>query len=163
MELAKLAKERREIATVSVSEDGKEVTLAGWVYDSRDLGKIRFILIRDISGEIQVTGVKGETSDDVFKTMAKVSRESVVVVRGRVKKSAKAPGGREIAPESIEVLSVAENPLPIDVSDFSKTELPKRLDYRFLDLHRRRTQAVFKIQNEIAHAFREHFYKNKFI
>jgi len=48
--------------------------------------------------------------------------------------------------------------LPIDVSDFSKTELPKRLDYRFLDLHRRKIQAIFKIQSEIANSFREFFY-----
>lgn len=68
-----------------------------------------------------------------------------------------------MVPEKIIVLAVAEQPIPIDVSDFSKTELPKRLDYRFLDMHRRRTQAIFKIQTVIANAFREHFYKKGYI
>jgi aspartyl-tRNA synthetase len=55
----------------------------------------------------------------------------------------------------IEVLAEAAQPLPLDVSDYSKTELPKRLDYRFLDLHRDRVQAIFKVQSTILQAFRE--------
>ncbi len=155
MDLMKLNKERTKISDISNKDDGKKITVAGWLYDGRELGKIKFILIRDITGEIQVTGFKGETKDEVFKKMGKISRESVVVVSGVVKKSPKAPGGREIAPESIDILADAENPLPIDVTDFSKTELPKRLDYRFLDLHRRRTQAIFKIQSTIVQAYHE--------
>lgn len=163
MDFATLNKERQYVSSISAKNDGKKAVAAGWVYDLRDLGKIRFIVLRDISGEIQVTGVKGETDEGVFKMMSGIPRESVIVVSGVVKKSAKAPGGREIAPSEIEVLSKAEHPLPIDVSDFSKTELPKRLDYRFLDFHRRRTQAIFKIQGTIAEIFREHFYKKGFI
>lgn len=163
VDLGQLNKERRHIGSLSSKDDGKKATVAGWLYDDRDLGKIRFVLLRDITGEIQVTGVKGETSDLIFQNMTKTTRESVVVVSGKVKKSTKAPGGREIFPESFEILSRAENPLPIDVSDFSKTELSKRLDYRFLDMHRRRTQAIFKIQGTIAQVFREHFFRKGFI
>ena len=155
MDLQKLNKERKHIGDVSVKDEGKKVTIAGWLYDSREMGKLKFAVIRDITGDIQVVGFKGETPEEVFKEMGKISRESVVVITGVVKKSAKAPGGREIAPEKIEVLAVAEQPLPIDVSDFSKTELPKRLDYRFLDLHRRRAQAIFKVQSTVLSAFRE--------
>src|SRR3989344_3806199 len=161
--LGELAKNREMVVHLRPEDDGKKVVIAGWLYDARDLGKIKFIIVRDISGDIQVTAFKPECSPEVFKAMSQLSRESVVVVKGTVKKSIKAPGGREIVPEEIEVLADAEQPLPIDVSDFSKTELAKRLDYRFLDLHRRRTQAIFKIQNEIAHSFREHFYMKKFI
>ena len=153
-DLQKLNKERTYIGNLSGKDDGKKVTVAGWLYDDRDLGKLRFILIRDKTGEIQVTGFKGETNDEVFKKM-KASRESVLVISGTVKKSAKAPGGREINPEEIEVLANAENPLPIDVTDFSKTELPKRLDYRFLDLHRKKIQAIFKVQSTIIQAYHE--------
>jgi aspartyl-tRNA synthetase len=79
-----------------------------------------------------------------------------------VKKSKQAPGGREIFPEKIAVINKSELKLPIDISDFSKTELPKRLDYRFLDLHSQRTQAIFKIQSEISNSFREFFLKEGF-
>lgn len=154
-DLQKLTKERKYIQDIKPSDDGKKVKIAGWLYDGRELGKIRFVLIRDITGEIQVTALKQEVNQELFEAVGKTPRESVVVVSGTVKKSEKAPGGREILPDSFEILGKAEHPLPIDVSDFSKTELPKRLDFRFLDLHRRRTQAIFKIQSTILSAYRE--------
>ena len=140
-----------------------KVELYGWVHDLRDLSKIRFIVLRDISGRIQIVGVKGETSSKIFDLMDKITRESVIRVKGELKDSKQAPGGKEILPSEIEVIAIAESPLPIDVSDHSKTELPKRLDYRFLDFHRGKIQAIFKIQNEIANAFRNHFYEKEFI
>lgn len=155
MEFARLNKERQYISSLTAKDDGKKAVVVGWLYDNRDLGKIRFIVLRDISGEIQITAVKGESDGKTFEMMKNIPRESVIVVKGVVKKSAKAPGGREIFPSEIEILAEAEHPLPVDVSDFSKTELPKRLDYRFLDLHRRRIQAIFKIQSTMMQAYRE--------
>ena len=35
--------------------DGAEVTLFGWVQEVRDLGGIRFIILQDREGTIQVT------------------------------------------------------------------------------------------------------------
>ncbi len=144
------------------SKTGK-TEIAGWIHEKRDLGKIRFILIRDLSGIIQVTALKDKADKKVFELMDKLPCESVVSVKGEIKESKQALGGKEIIPEKIETLALAEEKLPIDVSEFSKTELPKRLDYRFLDFHRKKTQAIFKIQNEIANTFRTHFYKKGFI
>lgn len=144
--------------------DGKEaqVVVKGWVHDTRDLGKIKFLLLRDISGIIQVTSHKDKVKADVFKLM-NPSRESVLEISGKSVKSKQAPGGMEIIPEKITLLAGAEQPLPIDVSDFSKTELPKRLDYRFLDLHRRKVQAIFSIQSIIATTFIQHFVNKGFM
>ena len=55
----------------------------------------------------------------------------------------------------MEIIAEAKQPLPIDVSDHSKTELPKRLDFRFLDLHREKTQAIFKVNSAILQAYRD--------
>ncbi len=140
-----------------------KVSIKGWLYESRDLSKLRFLILKDITGRIQVTGIKGKTPDDAFNLMDSITRESVIQIEGTIKDSKQAPGGKEILPEKIEIIAQAEQPLPIDVSDFSKTELPKRLDYRFLDFHREKTQAIFKIQTEIANSFREFFYKQDFI
>ncbi|MEM3405441.1 MAG: aspartate--tRNA(Asn) ligase [Candidatus Pacearchaeota archaeon] len=141
----------------------KKYKIYGWVHDIRDLGKIKFLILRDITGIIQITAIKGITKDNIFDSIDKVPRESVVSIEGKAVKNSQAPGGTEINPEKFEIISKAQHPLPIDVSDFSKTELPKRLDYRFLDFHRRKTQAIFKIQTEIAFSFREFFYKKGFI
>ncbi len=154
--------EKRTLVKDVFKNKFKNIEVVGWVQNTRDLSKIKFLLLRDVSGIIQVTGVKTKTEKNVFENMDKISRESVVYVRGSVKDSSQAPGGKEILPEEIIVLNPAEE-LLIDVSDFSKTELPKRLDCRFLDLHRKRTQAIFKIQGEIANSFREFFYNKDFL
>src|SRR3989344_8282295 len=91
-----------------------KVEVYGWVHDSRDLSKVRFIVLRDISGRIQVTGVKSETSPKVFDLMDKITRESVIRVKGELKDSKQAPGGKEILPTEIEIVSEAQHPLPID-------------------------------------------------
>ncbi len=140
-----------------------EVEVCGWVHDFRDLSKVRFIVLKDISGRIQVTGIQGECDESVFERMGKIPRESVIRVKGKIVDNKQAPGGKEINPLEIEVVAEAEHPLPIDVSDHSKTELPKRLDYRGLDLHREKIQAIFKIQSTVSMAFREHFVDKGFI
>jgi len=163
IDFGKLHKERKMTSELSGKDDGKSVSVAGWVYDIRDLGKIRFIVLRDMFGEIQVAAFKGKTEDSVYDAMGSVNRESVVIVRGKIVKSAKASGGREIVPEEFELVAPAEEMLPLDVSDFSKTDLPKRLDYRFLDFHTKKSKAIFRIQSTIASAFRDYFFRQGFI
>ena len=140
----------------------KKFEIAGWVHNTRGLGKIKFLLLRDVSGLIQVTAVKGKVEKEIFEAIDKVSRESVVYVKGSVKDSKQAPGGKEIIPEEFSVLSKAED-LPIDVSDFSKTELPKRLDNRFLDTRRNEISSIFKIRSKMYRNLIDFFEKENFI
>lgn len=148
-----------------ILEDKKEqvVLVKGWVHDTRDLSKIKFLVLRDVTGKIQVTALKDKADKKVFELLDKIPRESVVAIEGKAVKSKQAPGGIEIVPEKIEILGEAEQPLPIDVSDFSKTELPKRLDYRFLDTRRKDISAIFKIRSTIYKAVVDFFDKENFI
>ena len=41
-------------------EYGKNITVAGWVEDIRNIGSIAFIILRDRKGTLQVTGFKKE-------------------------------------------------------------------------------------------------------
>jgi len=136
-----------------------KVLLKGWVHEIRDLSKVRFVILKDITGMIQITGVKDKTDPTIFKLMSKIPRESAIEVEGELQESQKAPGGKELLPDKIKIIAQAEQPLPIDVGDYSKTELPKRLDYRFLDLHRKKTQAIFKVQSAIMQFYREFMIK----
>lgn len=163
MNFSEFQSERAEISSISAKDHGRVMSVGGWVYEIRDLGKIRFVIVRDTQGEIQVVGFKGGVPEEVLKAMGSVTRESAVIIRGKIQKSDKASGGREIVPESFHVVGLAGEQLPIDTSDFSKTELPKRLDYRFLDFHRARTRAIFRIQSTISRAFLEHFHSKGFI
>lgn len=153
--------ERSLTKEISVKEDGKNVLLKGWIHNIRDLGDLKFIVLRDSSGIIQITAKENSTDKKVLKIIENLSRESSVEIEGRVKKSKQAPGGREILPVRIKVLAEAEE-IPIDVSEHSKTELPKRLDHRSIDLYNQNVSAIFKIQSEITNSFRRFFYERGF-
>lgn len=154
--------ERRYVQKVFDDKKEEKVFLEGWVHDTRDLGKIKFLVLRDVTGRIQVTAPEIKVSKEIFQEIDKIPRESVVSIEGKAVKSKQAPGGIEIIPEKIEILNTAEHPLPIDVSDFSKTELPKRLDYRFLDTRRTEISAIFKIRSSIYKNITDFFYKEGF-
>ena len=134
-----------------------KVLLKGWVHETRDLKKVRFLILKDSTGRIQITGIDGKTNPETFELLDNLNRESVVQVTGTLKECKQAPNGKELIPDSIEIIAEAKNPLPIDASDYSKTELPLRLDNRFLDLHSARTQAIFKIQSTIGAEFLNYF------
>jgi aspartyl-tRNA synthetase len=121
----------------------------GWVHEIRDLGGLAFLLVRDRTGIIQVTVPKKGASEEVLTTVKEVSRESLVRVEGVVKAMAKAPGGREIVPDLLEVVSAAASPLPLDVAEKVPADLDTRLDARFLDARRPRVSAVFQIRSAI--------------
>lgn len=142
---------------------GKEVVLKGWVYEIRTLAKLGFILLRDKSGIVQCV-VQGEK---LMKKLSELTLESAVEIKGKAKSAnVKAEFVRkdvEVDCESIEIISKAEK-LPIHVNEkTTTTELPTRLDNRFLDIRKPKIQAIFEIQTVIANAFREYFYNKKYI
>ncbi|TAJ45718.1 aspartate--tRNA(Asn) ligase [Methanofollis fontis] len=126
--------------------------IAGWVHEVRDLGGLTFLLIRDRTGIIQVTIVKKKAPAEVLEAVKAVSRESVVRVAGTVKAIDKAPGGRELNPETFAIVSVAESPLPLDVVEKVPADLDTRLDARFLDVRKPRVAAVFKVRSTVTSA-----------
>lgn len=127
------------------------VTVAGWVEDIRNLGSIAFLILRDMKGTLQLTLLKKKTPD-MFKQLISLPRESVISVKGLCKENEKVRNGYEIVPESVEVLSVAETPLPLGVVDKVESDFDTRFDNRVIDLRKSETQAVFKIRNEILDA-----------
>jgi aspartyl/asparaginyl-tRNA synthetase len=73
---------------------GEQVTLAGWVTRTRILRKISFIILRDTTGEIQVT-VK---DSELRSTVEDLGREDVVSVVGHVVESKVAQSGWSLTP-----------------------------------------------------------------
>jgi aspartyl-tRNA synthetase len=147
----------------SVTPDAGHAEICGWVHEERDLGGLAFFLIRDRTGIIQVTIPKKKVSEEVLAAAKKVSRESVVRIAGTVKAVEKAPGGREIVPDTFEIINLAETPLPLDVSEKVGVELDTRLDARFLDVRRPRVAAVFQIRSAALFAVNEFLHREGFI
>ncbi len=135
----------------------KDVVLAGWVHDVRVLGGISFILLRDMSGIVQVTAPKAKVSPDIVKEITTLHQEDVILVKGKVVSSKIAKKGIEVIPEQLEVVNRAETPLPLDPRGVQNTLLETRLNWRFLDFRSEESNAIFKIQSKILQAFREFF------
>ncbi len=139
------------------------VVLMGWVREVRDIGKLKFIVLADREGSIQITAKSGETSDDVLKKIDSLTRESVIAVKGKVKANKQAPGGREVLPEEIKVLSLAQQPLPLEVTGKTSALLDTRLDARVLDLRKPENQAIFIIGAQMLAGMREHLIEHNFV
>lgn len=140
------------------------VSLEGWVHELRDLANIKFLLLRDMSGVIQCV-IKNK---DLFGKFSQLTLETVVALKGEAKdavvKSPEVTNNKiEIEIKDIEIINKAEA-LPIQVTEKGiVTALPKRLDYRSIDLKKAKTKAIFTIQSEIANAFRQFFRQEGFI
>ncbi len=142
---------------------GKEVTVAGWVKDIRDLGGIRFINLQDKEGTIQITISKEKTNDEVIRTSDSLQRQYCISVRGLVKRMDRAPRGIEVLPIGMEVLADAKQPLPLDVTGKTRADIDVRLDARILDLFREENRAVFKIRHIALEATRNYLSEKGFL
>lgn len=138
------------------------VRIAGWVHDVRDLGKLKFVLVRDITGIMQVTMKKGVV-DEALLEAAKVNKEDVVSFEGQVKDNKIAPEGVEMVPVAFEHLNRVERKLPVDPTGVVPSELDTRLDNRFLDLRRKEVSLIFRVKAIAAGAFREKLSEMGFI
>ena len=142
---------------------GQQIKIAGFVHTIRDQGSIKFLIIRDISGTIQVVVTKAST--EALKIAKSLSLESVVEIVGLAKTEKQAPGGIEITAEKISILSLASPGLPIPVVEkgVEETDLQKRLDWRWLDLRKPEKALVFKVWTLMEQSFREYWTQNGYI
>lgn len=134
--------------------NGNEVTVLGWVRDIRDLGGIRFIVLQDKEGTVQVTIPQSEVNNETLTKANTLQRQYCIGVKGVVKEMDKAPGGAEIIPNEIRILAAAKQPLPIDLTGKTPADIDVRLDARVIDLRRDENQAIFKIRHEALDATR---------
>jgi asparaginyl-tRNA synthetase len=138
---------------------GKEVTLKGWLYNKRSSGKIHFLLLRDGTGIIQSVMSRGEVPDEVFDTYDKLTQESSLEIKGKVREDKRAPGGYELTLTDVKIIQIAQE-YPITPKEHGTAFL---MDNRHLWLRSSRQQAILKIRNEIIYAIRTFFYNKKFI
>ena len=131
----------------SVTAADGEVSVGGWVQDTRNLGGISFITMRDRDGTYQVTLPKKKVDPELFALLTTLPRETVVRIDGTVKESAQTATGWEVIPTAAEVVSRAAVPLPLGVVDKVNVEMDTRLNHRFMDLRKPEVRAVFELKS----------------
>ena len=165
MKLDSIGDWRRTHYSVDVKPemDGEEVTLFGWVQEIRDLGGIRFIILQDREGTIQVTVPRKKVSSEVLSKSDVLQKRYSIGVKGIVKKTDMTPRGVEVIPKEIKIFSTATPRLPIDITGKTPAQLDVRLDARALDLCQEEKIAVFKIQHTAVDAIRNFLFERGFI
>ena len=133
--------------------EGQEVTLCGWLTHRRSSGKLRFLVIRDGTGEIQCVSFKGEVSEAVFELSDRIPQESSLIVHGVVRRDARSPLGYELGVKDLQVLQEAED-YPITPKEHGTAFL---MENRHLWLRSSRQHAILRVRHEIIKACREFF------
>jgi asparaginyl-tRNA synthetase len=137
---------------LSGNKTDKTINLRGWIYRTRSSGNIVFTIIRDVTGTVQATIIKGNLPDEKFEIAKKTLIESSIELKGIVKEDKRAPGGYEIQVNSFNVINSAE-PFPI-VKDQSPEFL---LDQRHLWIRSQKLTSVFKIRSTVVGAIHKFF------
>jgi nondiscriminating aspartyl-tRNA synthetase len=137
---------------------GQTVTVRGWVNARRLQRAMQFVILRDPTGLVQVTHKR--TGDGLERDIESLTDHSAVAVTGRVVDNPVVKlGGLEIVPERVEVLGLAQAPLPVD--EHSGGE--HRLDWRYLDIRLRpAARLVFDVASTFEQALREFAYAEGF-
>jgi nondiscriminating aspartyl-tRNA synthetase len=134
---------------------GDKVLIKGWVSQWRDLKKMSFLILRDMSGYCQVIVPK-----DLCRSLLV---ESVVEIVGEVKETNQSNNfSLEIFAQNLNIISESEVlPFPIsreeDIPPFNTLNL-----YRPLTLRKEKERCIFKIQAEVISSFRDFLNKKGF-
>lgn len=161
---------RTYIKDISKEKD-KVVTIKGFVENFRDSKNMAFIVIKDITGKVQVT-LEKENNPELSEIISPLTQDSVVTITGKVCENEYVKlNGIEILPEKIVIDSIAE-PLPISRKEIPATKkkqgierssIDQRIDYRWIDLRTDENQLMFKIQTEMINSMREFLIKDNFL
>ena len=136
----------------------RDISVAGWIEDIRDIGKLGFVSIRDFTGIMQVI-----VAGDLLGEIRMIPRQSCVLVEGKVQKSKAKNVEVEIKASKIVLLSKANHPLPIDPTGRVESSTDKRIDSRALDLRDPRVSATFRVRSFALGTIRDFLRSRRFI
>jgi asparaginyl-tRNA synthetase len=129
------------------------------LYNKRSSGKIIFPILRDGTGIVQGVVVKANVSEEVFNRVDELTQESTFIMKGKVRKEDRAPGGYELDVSDIQIISIAHE-YPITPKEHGVEFL---MDRRHLWLRSSRQHAILRIRHQIIKAIREFFDDRGFI
>src|ERR1700756_1194802 len=161
---AEVPKPAAPLATIATlgAHDGQSVQIRGWLYNSRESGKLLFPIFRDGTGTVQGVAHVKSVPPAVFEALKGLTQESSVIVTGKVRADKRAPGGYELDVEDIDVIQrVPESdPYPITLKEHGVDFL---MEHRHLWVRSPRQSAILRIRAEIMRAAAEYFDSNGFI
>ena len=143
----------------------EQIKVCGFVDTIRNKSKMAFIVLKDITGRVQITVEKGE-DEALDNAVNQLTPDSVITVEGKAVESEYVKlGGVEIYPKKITIESLAA-PLPIDREarkGHERSSIDQRIDYRWIDLRTDKNQMLFKVQTVLVGAMRDFLRQRNFM
>ncbi|MBO4411788.1 MAG: aspartate--tRNA(Asn) ligase [Lachnospiraceae bacterium] len=149
----------------------EEILVQGFVENFRNSSYMMFIVLKDITGKLQIT-IEKEKLPEIAASCEGLTGDSVISVTGVVTESEYVKlNGLEMIPTSVKIESIAAA-LPIQREEIPatkkkpavpKSDIDSRMDYRWIDLRTDRNQLLFKVQTEMTRALREYLVERNFI
>lgn len=149
-----------------MSHKNEEVTLAGWVQKTRELGGMAFVDLRDRYGITQI--IFNQESDAALVEKAKgLGREYVIQIKGTVnerssKNNKMATGDIEIVAKELTILNESKTP-PFTIEENTDGGEDLRMKYRYLDLRRSNVQNALMLRHRVAQETRRYLSENGFL
>ncbi len=148
----------------------QSVKLCGWVNTRRNMGKIVFIDLRDISGLVQVVFAPNGLDKESQKLVKNIRPEFVIEIIGKVQSRPKnqinknlSTGAIEITAKKLTILSEAKTP-PFEIDNETlRANEELRLKYRYLDLRHERMKNNLILRTKVIKFFRKYLDKEGFL
>lgn len=150
---------------------GESIKVQGFVENFRDSKSMAFIVLKDITGKLQIT-IEKEKSPQLTEKLNQLTVDSVITVIGTVMENEYVKmGGMEMIPEDLILESIAEA-LPIvrktipatkKKKALERSSIDQRIDYRWIDLRTDENQMIFKVQTVLVNAMRQFLLGENFL
>ena len=130
----------------------------GFVENFRNKRTMAFIVVKDITGKLQVT-IEKEKHPEMLEMLDSLTIHSVVTFEGEVVASEYVKmGGKEMYPDKMRVESYADA-LPIK----DDSDIDHKMDFRWIDLRRDANHLMLEMQTTLTNAMREFLVKRNFV
>jgi aspartyl-tRNA synthetase len=161
----KFHKRTHNCGELTASEIGNSVVLNGWVAKKRDLGGIIFIDLRDRFGLTQIKVIP--LKNHIYDIAQKLGNEFVISVKGivimRESSNDNIPTGEiEIDAEELQVLNESAVP-PFVIEEVVKANEDLRLQYRYLDLRRKKMFDNLILRNNVYQLVHKYYHEKGFV
>jgi asparaginyl-tRNA synthetase len=143
--------------TICISEMkdhvGEEVSINGWLYNSRAGGKVLFLIVRDGSGMCQAVMEKTNGNAELFTEVKHIGQESSLQVQGTVRVEERSIGGYELAVTNVRIVHKTQG-YPITPKEHGTDFL---LTHRHLHLRSHKPWALARLRHTVVEAIRDFF------
>ena len=150
---------------------GETIKVSGFVENFRNSKAMAFIVLKDITGKLQVT-IEKEKAPHLCDALETLTGDSVITVSGKlIENEYVKMGGIELLPDELTLESIADA-LPIVRKEIPATKkkqaverssIDQRIDYRWIDLRTDENQLMFKAQTTMVNAMRKYLLGENFI